>query len=98
MDRITVELPAPLVELFEQEGGDLCARLGEAVSAGLGPAAQVREPDPPEDSEEALARYRKQLLLHYFGSYWYYATEVAILRRDMAELEGQIRAYGGDPT
>jgi len=68
---VLVELPEPLVALFQPRAGDLCQRLGAALELGLSEEARPQQ-IPAADAVGAIVRQQqlRNNLLHFFGQYW----------------------------
>jgi hypothetical protein len=93
---VLVELPTPLVAMFEALDGDLGQLLGEALELGL--SKEARPPEvPAADAADAAVRqeHARRNLLHFFGEYWYLALQVAQLQRDVNRLERELDSLTG---
>ena len=93
---VPIELPAPLVEQFRAQGGDLCRLLGRALSLGL--TAEARPPEAVPSDARDPATHRQQTvanLLYFFGRYWYLAVSVARLQTEVSQLEADLEAIAG---
>jgi hypothetical protein len=89
-------LPAPLVELFRAQGGDLCRLLGRALALGL--TEEARPPEAvPSDARDPSTRRQQTVanLLYFFGRYWYLAVSVARLQTEVNQLETDLEAIAG---
>lgn len=93
---VLVELPEPLVALFQPRAGDLCQRLGAALELGLSEEARPQQ-IPAADAVGAIVRQQqlRNNLLHFFGQYWYLALTVAQLQRDVDRLEQELQSIAG---
>ena len=93
---VPTELPAPLVEMFRAQGGDLCRLLGRALSLGLTEEARPPEAVASDAPDASLRRQQTRAnLLHFFGRYWYLAVSVARLQTEVNQLEADLEAIAG---
>jgi hypothetical protein len=93
---VPIELPAPLVDLFHAQGGDLCRLLGRALSLGLTQEARPPEAVPSDALDPSVRRQQTRAnLLFFFGRYWYLAVSVARLQTEVNQLEADLEAIAG---
>jgi hypothetical protein len=96
---VPIELPAPLLQLFRAQAGDLCRLLGRALSLGL--TEEARPPEAvPSDAPDPSTRRQQSVanLLYFFRRYWYLAVSVARLQAEVNRLEADLEAIAGPPA